>query len=124
MDWLAYVGTNQKQECCHQCPHSRVVLKDIREGNSSRRAALSTSNLAIGTSLVIQWLRLCLPMQGGAGSILGWGAKIPHASGPKNQNIKQKQYCNIFSEDFKNGPHQKILKKKPGRQLCIDREVA
>ena len=27
-----------------------------------------------------------------AGSISGWGAKIPHASRPKNQNIKQKQY--------------------------------
>ena len=26
----------------------------------------------------------------GAGSISGWGVKIPHASGPKNQNIKQK----------------------------------
>ena len=31
---------------------------------------------------------------GGACSIPGGGAKIPHASGPKNQNIKQKQYCN------------------------------
>ena len=29
---------------------------------------------------------------GGAGSIPGQGAKIPHAAGPKNQNIKQKQY--------------------------------
>ena len=28
---------------------------------------------------------------GGVGSIPGWGAKIP-----KNQNIKQKQYCNKF----------------------------
>ena len=37
---------------------------------------------------------------GGAGSIRGWGAKIPHASGPKNQNIKQKQYCNKFNKDF------------------------
>ena len=27
---------------------------------------------------------------GGAGLIPGRGAKIPHASGPKNQNIKQK----------------------------------
>jgi len=25
----------------------------------------------------------------GVGSILGWGVKIPYASGPKNQNIKQ-----------------------------------
>ena len=46
---------------------------------------------------------------GGAGSIPGQGAKIPHASGPKKKpkNIKQKQYCNKFNEDFKIGPHQK-----------------
>ena len=45
---------------------------------------------------------------GVAGSIPGQRAKIPHAAGPKNQNIKQKQYCNKFSKDFKTGPHQKI----------------
>ena len=50
---------------------------------------------------------------GGAGSIPGLGAKIPpHASWPKNQNIKQTQYCNKFNKDFKNGPHQKKKKKK------------
>ena len=38
---------------------------------------------------------------GGAGLIPGRGAKIPHASQPKNQNIKQKQYCNKFNKDFK-----------------------
>ena len=43
------------------------------------------------------------------GSIPGPGAKIPHASGPKIQNRKQKQYCNKFNKDFKNGPHQKHL---------------
>ena len=42
---------------------------------------------------------------GGAGSIPGWGAKIPHALWPKNQSIKQKQCCNRFNKDFKNGPH-------------------
>ena len=46
---------------------------------------------------------------GGASLILGWGAKIPHASRPENQNIKQKQYCNQFNKDFKNGPYQKNL---------------
>ena len=44
---------------------------------------------------------------GVAGSIPGQGAKMPQ----KNQNIKQKQYCNKFSRDFKNGPHQKKKKK-------------
>ena len=40
-------------------------------------------------------------MQEGVDSILGWGAKIPHASGTRNQNIKHKQYCNKFNKDFK-----------------------
>ena len=43
----------------------------------------------------------------GVGSIPGQGARIPHALGPKNGNIKQKQYCNKFNKGFKNGPHQK-----------------
>ena len=37
---------------------------------------------------------------GGAGSIPGRGDKIPHALWLKNQNIKQKQYCNKFNKDF------------------------
>ena len=50
---------------------------------------------------------------GGVGSIPGQGDRIPHASRPKNRNIKQKQYCNKFNKDFKNGPLQKKnLKKK------------
>ena len=48
----------------------------------------------------------------GAGSIPHWGADIQHVSGPKNQNVKQKQYCNIFNQDFKNDPHQKKSLKK------------
>ena len=44
---------------------------------------------------------------GSTGSIPGQGAKTPHASRPKNQNTKQKQYCNRFNTDFRNGPHQK-----------------
>ena len=40
----------------------------------------------------------------------GQGAKNPHALGLKRQIIKQKQYCNKFNKDFKNGPHQKRKK--------------
>ena len=39
---------------------------------------------------------------GGATSTPGQGAKISHILWPKNQNIKQKQYCNKFNKDFKN----------------------
>ena len=39
---------------------------------------------------------------GGAGSILDWGAKIPHASWPKKkESIKQKQFCKKFNKVFK-----------------------
>ena len=50
---------------------------------------------------------------GGMGLMPGQGAKIPHASWPKNQNMEQKQYYNKFNKDFKNGPHQKNLLKNP-----------
>ena len=44
------------------------------------------------------------------GLIPGEGAKIPHASGTKNQKIiKEKQYYNKYNKDFENGPHQKIF---------------
>ena len=38
-------------------------------------------------------VRLHLPISGGTDWIPSQGAKIQHASEPKNQNIKQKQYC-------------------------------
>ena len=34
----------------------------------------------IGTSLAVQWLRLCASTAGGTGSIPGRGTKIPHAT--------------------------------------------
>ena len=43
----------------------------------------------------------------GAGLIPGPGTKILHASWPKNHNITQKQFCNKFKKDLKNGPNIK-----------------
>ena len=37
----------------------------------------------------------------GMGLIPGQGAKIPHTSQPKHQNIKQKQHCNKFNKTLK-----------------------
>ena len=56
-----------------------------------------------------------LPMQGVLSSIPDWEAKTPHASRPKDQTIKQKQYCNKLNKDFKNGPCQKKKKKNHQR---------
>ena len=51
-------------------------------------------------------------ISGGARSIPHQGAKIPHALWPKNQNIKQKQYCNKFNKDFKIVPIKKKKKEQ------------
>ena len=75
-----------------------------------------TSKLFGGTSLAVQWLRLCLPMHGVRVSIPGQGAKIPHASPPRNQNIKQKQYCNKCNKDLK--------EKKTQRKTLPKRKIA
>ena len=40
---------------------------------------LSTQTKNLGISLAVQWLRLCDPNAGGAGSIPGQGTKTPHA---------------------------------------------
>jgi len=54
------------------------------------------------------------------GSIPGWGAKIPHASSSKNQNIKQRQYCNKFNKGFRNDPRPgKILLKKKAAAILF-----
>ena len=63
-----------------------------------------------GLNFAFQWR--------GWGSVPGQGAEIPHASWPKNQSIKQKQCCNKFSIDFKNGPR---LKKKKQSQCHSQR---
>ena len=47
----------------------------------------------------------------GVGLIPGRRAKIPHALQPKNQNIKQKQYCYKFIKTLKM-VHIKIILKK------------
>ena len=56
----------------------------------------------------------------GAGWISDQGAKIPHDLGPKNQNVKQKQYCHKLNKDVKHGPHQEIVKKKTKQLASLE----
>ena len=44
-----------------------------------------------GTSLVVQWLRLCTYNAGCTGSVPDWGTKIPHASGHGQKKKKKKK---------------------------------
>ena len=56
-------------------------------------------------------VKTSLSKAAGVGSIPRQRAKIPHASCPENQHIRQTQYCNKFNKDLKNGPQQKKKKE-------------
>lgn len=56
---------------------------------------------ALGNPLVVQWLELRAFTTKGPHSIPGGETKIPGASWPKNENMKQKQYFNKFNKDLK-----------------------
>jgi len=38
------------------------------------------NKIMIGTSLAVQWLRLCASNSGGTGSVPGWGTEIPQTT--------------------------------------------
>ena len=59
---------------------------------------------------------------GGRGLILGLGAKIPHALQPKDQNIKQNQYCNKSNEGLSKWSTLK-KKKKLKKIKCINLKI-
>ena len=54
-----------------------------------------------GTSLVVQWLWHFLSMCKVWVCSLVRELGVPHALWPKNWNMKQKQYCNGFTKDFR-----------------------
>ena len=50
-----------------------------------------TEKKTLGTSLVVQWLRLLAPNAGGMGPIPGQGTKIPHATWHDQKKKKEKK---------------------------------
>ena len=63
-----------------------------------------------GISVNKQWgggpgAKVSPPSARGTDSISGWEAKAPHRKTETlKTDIKQKQYCDKFNKDFKNGP--------------------
>ena len=81
--------------------------RSSQEPDMNVTSVIKISRNVAGGPVVKTW-----PSNAGVQVLLpGWRAKIPHASWPKNQNIKQKQYCNKFNKDLKTGSHQKNLLK-------------
>ena len=72
---------------------------------------ISIKNKTSRTSLIVQWVRLCLPMQGYRfrSLVRGLRSHVPLSQNP--QNIKQKQYYNKLNKDFLKTANALILSK-------------
>ena len=57
----------------------RGPLQFVISHHLTSRKRRKFKNAFFGTSLVIQWFSFSTSIAGGAGSIPGWGTKIPHA---------------------------------------------
>ena len=88
-----------------------------------RRMFAKNEESRVGTSLAVQWLRLHCPVHEAQVQFLS----REHVLWPKIIiviTIKQKQYCNKFKKDFKNGPHKKNnLKRKKRKQGKMEWKV-
>ena len=83
------------------------VVTVMLTGRKRRRAGRGGDLFLVSAKELLPWdfpagpVGKTLPSNaGGAGSIPGRGAGIPHASWLEDQNIKQKQYCNKINKDF------------------------
>ena len=75
------------------------ALKDNTEDRKFYQRASHLKSTRTGTSLVVQWLRLCASNAEGVGLIPGQGTKIPHAmhcgQKLKKQGTRSKQLNSI-----------------------------
>ena len=77
---------------CFSCLCSSVTsttLVKSLENTEKPRAEVREEFCHFGTSLVVQWLRLCAPNAGDMGSIPGQGTKIPHACRARKKKKRQ-----------------------------------
>ena len=73
---------------CETCGHGRMTICKNRQHEGLKPHFRDLPGNPV--------IKILPSNAGGMGLIPGWEAKILHASQPKHQNIKQKQYCNKF----------------------------
>ena len=114
---LLYSGLNRKcprggvQQIFDEWSHDPSVMQEQKLAKVL--ASRSDKNVVCGTSLVVTRLRLHPPVQGVRVRFLIWKLRFHIPCGQKNKTRKQKQHCNKFNNDFKNGPHPKKKKENP-----------
>ena len=78
----------------YQGRHRRKRRYRVKQEKPLRQTLSVTLILCVGSSLMVQWLRLGAASAGGTGSIPGQGTKIPHAKRPKGKR-ERKCMCEL-----------------------------
>ena len=79
----------------------RMCCPDSRVSGLGEEGRIQVKTLGVGDFPRGPMVKTSPPNTGGTNSIPEQRAKIPHASWPKKQNTKQKQYCYKFNKAFK-----------------------
>ena len=106
MDTGKQIGSKLPKRMC--CPDSRV-------SGLGGEGRIQVKTLGVGDFPRGPVVKTSPPNTGGTNSIPEQRAKIPHASWPKNQNTKQKQYCYKFNKAFK----KERTKESEVAQSCL-----
>ena len=89
LEWVAYPFSSGSSQ-----PRNRTRVSCIACGfftNCTIRKKTISLITSLGTSLVVQWLRLHTSPVGGEGLSPGWGTKIPHTTWHGQEKKKGKQ---------------------------------
>ena len=105
---------------CFSCLCSSVTsttLVKSLENTEKPRAEVREEFCHFGTSLVVQWLRLCASNAGDMGSIPGQGTKIPHACRARKKKKKTNQKTELCC--FAAMPREDKVETAPAPRWCL-----
>ena len=75
------MGMDVHKAACYRLQGQKLtLLHELLWALNQRVYNYYLKNNHEGTSLVVQWLRLCTSTAGSTGLIVGWGTKVPHAA--------------------------------------------
>lgn len=77
------------------CKHCGIIEGSFFFANKrlDHREHKPRVRILLGTSVVVQWLRLHTSTTGGVSSTLGWGTKIPHVQKNFFKGGERKEFC-------------------------------
>ena len=87
-------------ECCGLLSLLIPQISSVPSPAPPHHMCINKTESLWGSSLAVQWLRLCVSTMRDVGSIFGWETKVLHAGGPKEKQSHFKYSLGTFSSSI------------------------